>query len=72
MREYVCCVHTPYDYFDFNLKCQRRKLAEKLYFFVKFMYVTLCDLQGQHFCNHGYIFKKLFFPFFVRILLAII
>ena len=32
MREYVCCVHTPYDYFDFNLKCQGRKLAEKLYF----------------------------------------
>ena len=32
MREYVapCCVHTPYDYLDFNLKCQGQKLAEKL------------------------------------------
>ena len=50
MREYVapCCAHTPYDYFDFNLKSQGRKLAEKLYFFVKFMYVTFCDLQGHH------------------------
>ena len=50
MREYVapCCAHTPYDYFDFNLKSQGRKLAAKLYFFVKFMYVTFCDLQGHH------------------------
>ena len=49
-RKYVapCCAHTPYDYFDFNLNSQGRKLAEKLYFFVKFMYVTFCDLQGHH------------------------
>ena len=50
MREYVAPygAHTPYDYFDFNLKSQGRKLAEKLYFFVKFMYVTFFDLQGHH------------------------
>ena len=50
MREYVapCCAHTPYDYFDFNLKSQGQKLAEKLYLFVKFMYATFCDLQGHH------------------------
>ena len=34
MREYVapCFAHTPYDYFDFNLNSQGRKLTEKMRF----------------------------------------
>ena len=43
-----CCAHTPYAYFDFNLKSLAhlaQKLAEKLLFFIKFMYVTIVTFR---------------------------
>ena len=45
-HEGVC--HTPYDYFDLNLKSPAQKLAEKFGFFIKLMYVTICDIHGHH------------------------
>ena len=42
-----CCSHTVGNYFSFYLRSLAQKLTEKMPFFVKFMYVTICDLHSH-------------------------
>ena len=39
--------HTVGNYFGLYMKSLAQKLTEKMRFFVKFMYVTICDLHGH-------------------------
>ena len=43
-----CCSHTVGHYFSLYMKSLAQKLTEKIRFFVKFIYVTICDLHGHH------------------------
>ena len=42
----LCFSHTVGNYFGLYMKSVAQKLTEKMHFFVKFMYVTICDLHG--------------------------
>ena len=41
-----CCLHRVAHYFSLYMKSLAQKLTEKM-FFVKFSYVTICDLHGH-------------------------
>ena len=41
------CSHTVGHYFSLYMKSLAKKLTEKNAFFVKFSYVTICDLHGH-------------------------
>ena len=42
-----CVLHRVDHYFSLYLKSLAQKLTEKMHFFVKFIYVTICDLHGH-------------------------
>ena len=42
-----CCSHTVGKYFGLYKKSLAQKLTETMFFLVKFMYVTICDLHGH-------------------------
>ena len=42
-----CCSHAVGNYFGLYMKSLAQKLTEKMPFFVKFMYLTICDLHGH-------------------------
>ena len=41
------CSHTVGNHFSLYMKFLAQQLTEKIRFFVKLMYVTICDLHGQ-------------------------
>ena len=41
------CLHTVFHYLGLYIKSLAQKLTEKNAFFVKFMYVTFCDLHSH-------------------------
>ena len=43
-----CCSYTFRHYFSLYVKSLALKLTKKMRFFVIFMNVTICDLQGHH------------------------